>query len=1030
MLKRMPVFAFLLVLLVLLALQSGAPPGGPLLTRAEAQEPVSYYRVVLDGGMLTNPVVREAVLFAVPWVEVFERLRTDPDAPLTASTWEGEVLIHELRELPWEPERSREMLAEAGLEGRIRLNVPPVEERPEAMEVLAHTLAEVGIEIEWIETRPGTVHEVVAELIASGRPVLWLGPLRPARPVELFPPAEALFVSSWAKVPVRIDPASGLTLDDLQFVIPAGKKGGEVSLSKDRDFDPANPDIMLLAGHEPGSYRLQAFDASTGVLVAEAPFEVNALWPTDDIGPSHWVSGDFELFGVPGSTWGGGSTTEPDNYNVKPAKGTNQVAVLLLDTKSQRIQSSAVKALQDLWKEVAFDGHTHNGKTVSTAHYFREASYNKFNFKGKVFGPASMPGSWSDYLQNNGNYKASLWKACSTAGNKLIKYGDYKHLVCVVQTVDATATTPRRRVWAHADTTTVNTDKGTHALGTVVMPSDGTAFGLSATLAHELGHNLGLGDIYAWGGHTAPMRARQPGGWALMAHEGGLPHPLLVHRMKLGWVPKATLKLYNFKAIGGFVDETVTLHPIELANPPSGRRSGVEIRIKPGWDYYFEYRVAQASQIGDQSLPTNDRVLGTDVTFAQDFENPSRRKPVMLLANDDDGDGPVLGKNQDYSEQDISKPNFPTDFTATVTDIDGTKAKLKIQYGVYSQPDPSIRTWNPPVYQSPDIEVRNARNKADSKWRNVPWENHINTVVAKVKNVGDMNAPQVRVDFYVKDYTVNTSGVPPVKFGTDTKNVGAGKTVEFSAPWRSKKAGHYCIEVRIRLYQTPGPNSVVEATEYNNRAQSNYDRFISEKASPASRETALVKVHNPFSEPARIFLRMAKSTSPLFRTYLEHSWLRLGPGETKNVRMMFEYAVGEDTALVPELEQYISLPNNLSMFAVVEEPGGEPGQAAVPLGGVSAQVVTGRATRVEPFSFDPPATAAGQVVTQDTHEGVSGGQVILILATGDQESYRTTAVASDGTFTADASGTWDAIKAYYVPAPGYADSESDWLERR
>lgn len=133
------------------------------------------------------------------------------------------------------------------------------------------------------------------------------------------------------------------------------------------------------------------------------------------------------------------------------------------------------------------------------------------------------------------------------------------------------------------------------------------------------------------------------------------------------------------------------MHPIELANPPGGRYSGGEVRIAPGWNYYFEYRVAQPNQIGDQNLPTNNHVLGTDVMYGDNLEDVVRRKPVMLLENDADGDGPVLDAGQDYKEQDISEPNFPTDFTFLVTNIDGTRADVRIRYGVSSQPDPSIR---------------------------------------------------------------------------------------------------------------------------------------------------------------------------------------------------------------------------------------------------------------------------------------------------------------------------------------------------
>jgi M6 family metalloprotease-like protein len=851
--------------------------------------------------------------------------------------------------------------------------------------------------------------------------------------VTLLTPKKALFVGSYVKIPVLINPNSGLTIDDLEFVVPAGPNGGTVSLSRDKNYDHVNPDIILLTGYEPGTYHLQAIEKSSGSVVADSEFSVNTYWGNDQEGPSLWVSGDYVLPGVSGATWGGGSPTDPENFNIIPAIGTNNVAILLVDTSSQRFSQNEIQAVRNLWQDVAFNGRVHNGRTVSTAHYFREASYNNFNITGQVFGPVHLPGSWSDYLQDNGNYKGNLWHACATAGDALINYSNFQHLVCVIKSVPATATTPQRRVWAHADSILAKVAEGDIPLGTVSMPADGTHFNLSATLAHELGHNLGLGDIYPWGGHPPQIQARHLNGWALMAWQSGLPHPVLVHRMRLGWIPQNNLKLYNFQAIAGSVDETVTLHPVELANPPGGRYTGVEVRIAPDYNYYFEYRVAQSTQIGDQSLPTNDRVLGTDVSFAENYEDAARRKPVMLLPNDIDGDGPVLGNGQDYEEQDVSPPdgpNFPTDFSATVTNIDGTKADVRVQYGVYSQPDPSIRPWSPPVYKSPDIEVRNARSQADSKWLNVPWENHHNTLVAKVTNRGSMNAPQVWVDFYVKDYTVNRSGTqpPPKLIGSDHKNVPANRTIEFTTIWMPLKAGHYCIEAKIRHYMTPGPNPVLEITEYNNRAQSNYDRFISAKSSAPSREIASVKVQNPYSKATRVFIRVVKSSTPLYRTYLEYTWLWLQPGETRDVQVMFEYAYEEEPVWEPNLEQYIGMPNDVSIYAMFNEPDAELEQAPVMLGGVTAQVITGRATQIKDFVFDPP-TASGEVVTVDTGEPVPGGKVILIIKRVEEENYRETEVSQNGIFTISVPREWDSIQAYYVPLNGYADSTSHIIEQ-
>ena len=89
------------------------------------------------------------------------------------------------------------------------------------------------------------------------------------RPVTLHAPTESLFVGSYAKIPVTIPANSGLTMDDLDFVVPAGPKGGQISLSHDESFDPQNPDVMLLAGYELGTYQLQAIEKSTSDVLDE-----------------------------------------------------------------------------------------------------------------------------------------------------------------------------------------------------------------------------------------------------------------------------------------------------------------------------------------------------------------------------------------------------------------------------------------------------------------------------------------------------------------------------------------------------------------------------------------------------------------------------------------------------------------------------------------------------------------------------------------------------------------------------------------
>jgi len=421
-----------------------------------------------------------------------------------------------------------------------------------------------------------------------------------APPVTFTMPADALYVGEFVKVPVSIAASSGLTMDDLKFSVLEGPAGGEVSLSRDATFNLAMPDIMLLGGFQEGTYHLQAIRTATAVVVGTGEFMITSFDTNDAAGPGLWVDGEVEQQFVAGAAWGGGPAG-PQNVNVIPATGTRRVAILFVDTASQRYTNDAptLQGFRDRWEDETEDGVTMGGKTFSVDDFYREVSYNNFNITADAFGPVSLSGNWTDYfvMDSGGNWapRSQLWSAGITAGDSVINYNNYDSVVFVSQEVPANAMagTPFMFAWPYANGGTFSTAEGNKTLGVISMPNQwGTAATGGATrfihetLSHELGHNIGLPDLYTpsvpMPNPSAPNQVRNVGGWDMMDTDDALPHFSVANRMMLGWVNPAWIQTFNFANAGGPVDQTVTLSPIENGAPPMGRFVGLEIRIADG----------------------------------------------------------------------------------------------------------------------------------------------------------------------------------------------------------------------------------------------------------------------------------------------------------------------------------------------------------------------------------------------------------------------------------------------------------------
>jgi M6 family metalloprotease-like protein len=854
--------------------------------------------------------------------------------------------------------------------------------------------------------------------------VLWsCRPMPPVPPptgsVALAMPSEALYVGSYVRI--GVDLRAGVRFDDLEFRVDR-QEGGWVSESRDATFSPRKPHIMLIAGYAPGSYTLLALRRGTNTVLARGSFATTVEWDPQRPGPS-FVQQDMQPIPA-GQAWGGGPAGR-QNVAATPVTGTRRIALVFVDTSAQRYPTgTAFDPIRDNWQDNIIDGVNVGGVVFSTRDYYRQASQNQFDLSMQVFGPYDLPGNL-DSIGPGANWVQHT-QAGITAADADIDYRNFDTVLVVSQTIDATATTPLRLAWPTATIPEwngwVTADGVGVSLGTIQMPFDWTARDgrqVFATASHEMGHNLGLGDQY-----DPVVAGRNPGDWELMHAERQLPELTLAHKLMLGWVDPAWVQGFNFASSGTNIDQTSTLRSTGGGAPAAGSFAGAEVRIADGLNYYFEHRRMVAARIADRSLPTNDRVLITDVSSAP-FTPAIARPTVLLAATIPPSAGPVLGNGSVYRETDTTSPVFPVDFRATASNFTGSSANVRIQYGINGKPDPSIRPWGAPPWQTPDIEVRNARNAVDAAWFNVPWQGNPNTVVAHVRNGGNVAAPGVQVNFFVRNY--NVGGAPETFLGSDTRDIPPNTTVEFTTGWTPPTNGHYCIVTRIPLYQTPAPTSIVELTEFNNVAQSNYDRFISPTASPAERRISSIEVGNPFSERTRVFVDV-RQTNPLYRTYLEHKWLDLDPGETQRVEIMFEYVgalpptglAGRGDDLVREL---VRVPNEVSLQAFITDPADKTGHVTRVLGGAGVTVVTGQRTDIEDFRVDG-RTATGRVTTAQDEPVTSGAVLLTFVPRKGPTTNGRAELRGDGSFSAQVPPDLSEVSAYYVPTAGFGDAVS------
>lgn len=749
-------------------------------------------------------------------------------------------------------------------------------------------------------------------------------------PIEV--PLGPLYVNGYARLPVDLA-AAGLTLNQVQFTVREGPEAGLVSAGIEPIDDDGRQPVVLVAGFQPGEYHVEARLIADSSLLATRRFRVTACWPDENVGPPIAVTGPRQAYHL--MSWGGAGAGP--GY-LLPAPDFWRVAVFLVATKD-RLWGDLENAAKNDWKDKVI------GTGDSAKRYYEEVSYRNtpggpgsplgttIELAGnRVLGPVNLKEGWGDVFEpkkggdlNSGWLSKetgkqtlanaiSSWMADQPDGATILSQAD--SIVIVVRSATDKPTTvgtappiPTQYAWGHASrgvnfwrktaTTFTQGPKPVTIMTEAYPAALPIAPILEHTLSHEIGHNLGLADLYdAKNDYPAEINARSPSDADLMASSRPLPHFSIGNRMRLGWIKPAWLRRFDFSAspTGG----TVTLHAAERLTrngPPAGRFAAVEVPIEDGWSYIFELRRQQAGQIGDQELnrlsSSNFLVLGTDLRVSR---GESARPPILFLPVDVDGDGPVLDANgDDYKDSDVTNPARMHDFglrLQTIGTPDADSAQIRVDYIAAHRPQLQIRPApGRGNFKSPDIELENPFPLGTISG---VIKGATNNIRITVHNRGTLQATQVRVHVKWQPYTVSSGAWNSLPDPTPFTVPALGSTT-FMVPWNvpasvkvgKEEAKHFCLRVEIDRYRDPAHPEQEEIVVFDNWAQSNFDSVSVPFGSPSQRIRTAATATNPLGRSAT-YLFTADQSSDGYRIYVGHAWLRLDSGVTLPIELAYE----------------------------------------------------------------------------------------------------------------------------------------------
>lgn len=381
---------------------------------------------------------------------------------------------------------------------------------------------------------------------------------------------------------------------------------------------------------------------------------------------------------------------------------------------------------------------------------------------------------------------------------------------------------------------------------------------VEALVTHEFGHLFGLEDTYALGAEGT-----------------------LNDKYDLMNYTQSQFSQHHF--LGYWLEALGYLEPSAVTVVPRGS-SGASYSLTPAWrsspgsqsvlikvplgpstipfrGYYIEARMLTTSSEAPPTI-ARDKTEAQGVVVTRVDETVSRFAARAIKAHS----GVLLpGTSSQFSD-----PTNGILIDVVASDGDGFEVEITIaDPNPSTQSDPLITPWQAAIqrYESVDIWINSDANDVggvvtyrdtDTAGNPVgngdpPFVGAKNTVFARISNGGFATASNVAVEISWA-FPVG-AGDGATRFdviGMSSITIPAGGEQIVSAelpdlPASATAMGHGCIRVRIAEHAN-------EVTSGNNEAQENVFEFLSSRNSPFSSEETTMRVHNPLSEPIRVFM--------------------------------------------------------------------------------------------------------------------------------------------------------------------------------